>query len=90
MSENRGRSWKSLRANLPDKHLAWRLVQDPKKASILYLGTEFGIFVSLDRGQSWSRLGNLPTIAVRDIAIQERENDLIVATLGAVSMFWMT
>ncbi|SME94968.1 BNR-Asp box repeat-containing protein [Pseudobacteriovorax antillogorgiicola] len=82
VSDNRGRSWRSLRGNLPDNHLAWRIVQDPKKANILYLGTEFGLFVSLNSGKAWTKLGNLPTISVRDIAIHERENDLIVATFG--------
>ncbi|MEZ4388127.1 MAG: glycosyl hydrolase [Candidatus Krumholzibacteriia bacterium] len=82
-STDRGRSWTSLRANLPDRHLVWRLVQDHVDPRLLFVGTEFGVFVSLDGGGRWRALsGAAPTVPVRDLAIQEREDDLVAATFG--------
>lgn len=78
-----GRSWESLGEKLPARHLVWRIVQDPKKEELLYLGTEFGVFFTLNGGLNWTKLaGGLPNIAVRDLAIQEREDDLVAATFG--------
>ena len=57
--------------------------EDPVNPNLLFAGTEFGAFFSIDGGTKWIRLkGGLPTIAVRDIAIQARENDLVLATFG--------
>ena len=59
------------------------MVEDPEKATLLFAGTEFGVFFTLDGGKAWVKLeGGLPTIAVRDIAIQKREHDLVIATFG--------
>ena len=82
-SENRGRSWTSIASNLPERGSAHTIVEDHVNPDLLFVGTEFGLFVSQDRGESWHQLkGNFPTIAVRDIEIQARENDLIVGTFG--------
>ena len=82
-STDRGRSWKSIAGDLPDRHLVWRLVQDHVKPSLLFTATEFGIFFTVDGGGKWIRLpGGVPTIAFRDIAIQRRENDLVGASFG--------
>ncbi|MGH1363721.1 MAG: VPS10 domain-containing protein [Calditrichia bacterium] len=82
-STNRGKTWRSIRANLPDKHLVWRIVQDHEKAELLFAATEFAIFTSLDAGRSWAKLsGGVPTISFRDLAIQKRENDLVGASFG--------
>ena len=82
-STNKGKSWTSLAGSLPDRTLIWRLVQDHLKPSLLFIGTEYGIFVSIDAGQNWSKLsGGLPTISIRDLAIQRRENDLVAASFG--------
>ncbi|MEM9529394.1 MAG: glycosyl hydrolase [Pseudomonadota bacterium] len=82
-STDRGKRWRSIAANLPDRHLVWRLVQDHEQASLLFVGTEFGVFFSLDGGARWVELdGGVPTIAFRDLAIQRRENDLVGATFG--------
>jgi len=82
-SVDRGRSWKSIASNLPDGHVAWTIVEDHEKAGMLFLGTEFGLFFTLDDGGKWIRLkGGMPTIQVRDLAIQRRENDLVVGTFG--------
>ena len=77
-----GDTWKSIKGNLP---LGWVHVikEDLKNKNLLFVGTEFGIFASLDSGLSWFSLkNNLPTTAVRDIAIHPRENDLIIGTHG--------
>lgn len=82
-SSDKGKTWTSLVNNLPKKHLCWRIVQDHKEKNLLFLGTEFGVFYSNDGGTKWIQLkGGLPTIPVRDLAIQKRENDLVLATFG--------
>ena len=78
-----GRSWKSIRGNLPDRTLVWRVVQDHERRRLLFAGTEFGIFFSVDGGARWTKLtGGVPTISFRDLAIQRRENDLVGASFG--------
>jgi len=77
-----GESWKSLKANLP---FGWVHVirEDLKNPNLLFVGTEFSIFASLDGGESWFPLkNNLSTTAVRDIAVHPIENDLIIGTHG--------
>ena len=82
-SENRGRSWRSISSNLPDRHLLWRIVQDHVSPGLLFLGTEFGVFFTVDGGGQWTKLaGGVPNIAFRDLAIQQRESDLVGATFG--------
>lgn len=82
-SEDRGRSWRSIRGDLPDRHIVWRLVQDHVKPGLLFAGTEFGVFFTVDGGVKWVKLsGKVPNIAFRDLAIQRRENDLVGATFG--------
>ncbi len=82
-SANRGRSWKSIAGDLPDRHVVWRLVQDHVKSDLLFLGTEFGVFFTVDGGSRWVKLGGgAPNIPFRDLVIQKRENDLVGATFG--------
>jgi hypothetical protein len=82
-STNRGESWKSIRGDLPDRTLVWRIVQDHVKPELLFVGTEFGIYFSPSAGNAWVKLtGNVPTISFRDLAIQKRENDLVGASFG--------
>ena len=82
-SADRGRSWRSVAGDLPDRHLVWRLVQDHVKPDLLFAGTEFGIFFTIDGGGHWVKLsGGVPTIPFRDLAIQRRENDLAGASFG--------
>ena len=82
-STNRGKSWKSISSNLPDKHLVWRIVQDHVKKDLLFLGTEFGLFFTVDGGKKWIELtGGVPTISFRDVVIQRRENDLVAGSFG--------
>jgi len=87
-STNRGRAWVSLAKDLPERHVAWRIVQDHVNPNLLFLGTEFGVFFTIDGGTRWTPLaGNAPTIAFRDLAIQKRENDLVGASFGRG--FWI-
>ena len=78
-----GKNWSSVHGNLPERGTVYSLVEDPINPDLLFAGTEFGLFFTLDGGAHWAQLkGGLPTIAVKDIAIQERESDLVIATFG--------
>ncbi|GAB1395482.1 hypothetical protein MASR1M65_02570 [Saprospiraceae bacterium] len=78
-----GKSWKSISANLPERGSVYSIAEDHVDAGLLFVGTEFGVFFSKDGGSNWIQLkAGLPTIAVRDIEIQRRENDLVLATFG--------
>jgi hypothetical protein len=82
-STDRGKSWTNITSNLPDRHDVWTVLQDHENGSLLFAGTEFGLFVSVDGGGRWVQMkGGLPPIQVRDMAIQKRENDLVLATFG--------
>lgn len=83
MSSNKGKSWKSISANLPVNGPVHTIEQDFKNPNLLFVGTEFGVFFSNNSGESWTQLkSGIPTISVKDIAIQEREEDLVLATFG--------
>ena len=78
-----GRTWVSLSSNLPKNGPVVAIAEDHVNPNLLFTGTEFGLFFSVDGGQKWVQLkGGLPTIKVSDLNIQKRENDLIVATFG--------
>ena len=81
-TEDLGKTWKSL-VKEPVQGYAHTILQDQKNANLLFLGTEFGLFISLDDGQSWKKFtNNLPGVAVRALAIQPRENALVISTHG--------
>jgi photosystem II stability/assembly factor-like uncharacterized protein len=82
-----GKTWQPLVAPLDPKGVrgyAHVIKEDPVEAQLLFLGTEFGLWVSVDGGTHWARFkgGQLPPVAVRDLAIHPRENDLVIATHG--------
>lgn len=82
-STDKGQTWSSIAGDLPDRHLVWRIVQDHERPELLFVGTEFGIFFTVDGGQKWVKLtGGVPNIPFRDLAIQKRENDLVGASFG--------
>lgn len=82
-STDRGSTWQSIRGNIPDRTLVWRIVQDHEKPELMFLGTEFGIYFTVDAAKSWTKLeGGVPVISFRDLAIQKRENDLVGASFG--------
>lgn len=82
-STDKGQTWKSISSTLPENGTVHTIAQDYKNADLLFAGTEFGFFFSNDAGKKWTQIkSGLPTIAVRDIAIQQRENDIAIATFG--------
>ena len=82
-STDKGRTWANISNNLPERGSTYSIAEDHEEAGLLFAGTEFGCFFTIDGGQHWKGLkAGLPTIAVRDIAIQTRENDLVLGTFG--------
>lgn len=82
-SEDKGNSWTAIHSNLPNRGSVYAIEEDHINANLIFVGTEFGAYFSPDKGINWWALSNgLPTVAVRDIAIQKRENDLVLATFG--------
>jgi photosystem II stability/assembly factor-like uncharacterized protein len=82
-SADRGRTFTTITGNLPDRHDVWSVIQDQVNGNLLFAGTEFGVFTSVDGGQRWLQLkGGMPIAQARDMTIQKRENDLVVATFG--------
>jgi photosystem II stability/assembly factor-like uncharacterized protein len=81
-SNDFGQTWRSMAANLKGE-IARTLTEDLKNPDVLYLGTETGLFVSLDRGKAWQRLkANLPTVRIDEITLHPRDNAMILATHG--------
>ncbi|MBK9707800.1 MAG: glycosyl hydrolase [Acidobacteria bacterium] len=82
-SKDAGRTWALISSNLPKAHPLWAIAEDHVNPNLLFVGTEFGLFFSTDGGAKWIQMrSGLPVIAVRDLAIQKRENDLVVGTFG--------
>ena len=82
-SRDRGKTWTNITGDLPQRTIIWSVAQDNVERDLLFAGTEFGIYATLDGGLHWIKLGGgIPTISFRDIEIQERENDLVGASFG--------
>ncbi len=82
-STDKGKTWKSIASNLPANGTVHTIEQDFENPKLLFIGTEFGIFFTINEGDSWVQLkSGIPTIAVRDIAIQKDECDMVLATFG--------
>ncbi len=78
-----GKNWIPIQNNLPARGSVYCVAEDHVNPNLLFAGTEFGVYFSVDGGLKWTQLkGGLPTIAVRDMEIQKRENDLVLATFG--------
>jgi photosystem II stability/assembly factor-like uncharacterized protein len=77
-----GRSWERITGGLPDGGPVKVVREGLHNPDLLFAGTEFALYASLDRGRSWRRIGSLPTVAVDDIVIHPRDLDLVVATHG--------
>ncbi len=83
VSNNLGKTWKSISGNLPKNGTVHTIAQDHMKKNLLFVGTEFGVFFSINSGKNWTQLkSGIPTISVKDIAIQRDQNDLALATFG--------
>ena len=87
-STDRGRTWTNISGDLPDKHDVWAIAQDHENGNLLFAGTEFGLFFTVDGGQHWTQLrGGMPPAQIRDMDIQKRENDVVMGTFGRG--FWI-
>ena len=87
-SGDRGKTWTSIAGDLPARGSVYAVVEDPVDPKLLYLGTEYGLFISQNGGGSWIPLkGKFPTVAVRDLWFQKRHDDLDIATFGRG--FWV-
>ena len=81
-STDAGRNWVSSTGDLPKRGTAYGFAEDHVDPKLLFAGTEFGAFVSKDGGAKWMKIPGLPTIQVRDIAIQRQSDDLVLGTFG--------
>lgn len=82
MTTDFGNTWKNISAGLPQQSVNV-VIEDPKRPGLLYLGNNQGAYVSFDSGDHWIAFdGNIPTVPVKDIKVQSRENDLIIGTYG--------
>lgn len=82
-SDDRGTTWTSVVGDLPARHVAWSIVADAQNPNVLYLGTEFALFATVDGGVHWNKVETgVPTIAFRDLKFQERDGDLVAGTFG--------
>ena len=82
-STDKGKSWTSIAGNLPENGTVHSIMQDVVNPDLLFAGTEFGCFFTIDGGKKWIQLkSGLPSICVKDMTIQKRENDLVLATFG--------
>ena len=78
-----GSNFRSIGEGIPKGHTVTSMTEDPKNPNVLYSGTEFGLFVSPDRGGKWTRIqGNVPTVPIHEIVFHPRDNDMILATHG--------
>src|SRR5262249_27668888 len=81
-SDDRGKTFKSIAGDLPDRHPVWSVAQDYINRNLIFAGTEWGLFFTVDGGTHWTKLtGGIPAAAqFRDMKIQKREDDLVLAT----------
>lgn len=83
MSADRGRTWKSIAGDLPSNTIVWVIKQDHVDENLLFIGTEYGIYFSPNKGTNWIKLNaGVPTISFRDLELHPRDNDLVGATFG--------
>jgi photosystem II stability/assembly factor-like uncharacterized protein len=81
VTEDYGETWRSITGGLPENVVTRTVREDPRNPDVLYMGTEFGLFYSSDRGESWIELrGDMPTMAINDLVIHPRDNDLVLGT----------
>ncbi len=81
-STDLGRSWHSMAGDLPKGTIAWAIQQDQARDDLFFLGTEFGLYFTIDHGAHWTKMGGLPTIPFRDVKLDRRDGDLVGATFG--------
>jgi photosystem II stability/assembly factor-like uncharacterized protein len=82
-SQDKGKSWKAISEGIPEGEFAWTIYQDHVNPDLLFLGTEFGLYYSLSRGDQWTPFKRgIPTIPIRDLEIHKGEDDLVAASFG--------
>lgn len=82
-STDRGKTWTTIRGDFPARQPIWCVHQDAVNPDLIFAGTEFGLFVSVEGGGIWHQMNNgLPAVAVRDLDVHPREHDLVLATFG--------
>ncbi len=82
-SDDRGASWTDITGDLPQRSGTWSIVQDREAPDLLFVGTEFGVFATVDGGAHWFELrGGIPRIQARDLLVQSQWDDLLVGTFG--------
>jgi len=82
-TDDYGKTWKSINGNLPAEEPCHVIREGLTNPNLLYLGTEFGLWVSFDRGETWSKFkSNFPTVPIHDLQIHPRELDLVIGTHG--------
>ena len=80
-SSDYGKSWTSITGNLPVRRVVRTVREDTRNRNLLYLGTELGLFVSFDGGDHWIEVrNNMPLMAINDLVIHPRDNDLVLGT----------
>lgn len=89
-STDGGRTWSKITRGLPENAYVWVVREDPKNPSLLYCGTEVGLFVSFDGGGNWTKLQlkNLPDVSIHDLLVHPLTNDLILGTHGRSIWVW--
>ena len=81
-TEDYGATWTSLASNLPNEPVNV-IFEDHKNPSLLFLGNDTGVFVSINGGKNWVKMNNgIPNVGVHDLVVHPRENDLVLATYG--------
>ncbi|MEX2529693.1 MAG: glycosyl hydrolase [Gemmatimonadota bacterium] len=87
-SDDRGATWRVITDGMDEWGPLWSLAEDDTDPELLFVGAEFGVYVSGDGGARWTRLdGGLPVIQVRELMLQDREDDLLLGTFGRG--FWI-
>ncbi len=81
-SIDHGSTWASIVGNLPEIGHVHVMREDPVKRDLLYVGTEFGLFISLDAGKTWHKQKHLPTVPVHDLVVHPRDRELVIGTHG--------
>lgn len=83
ISSDKGKTWRSIAGDLPVNTLVWVIKQDHVDQNLLFIGTEYGIYFSVNKGVNWTKLNaGVPTIPFRDLALHARDNDLVGASFG--------
>ncbi|HVL39770.1 MAG TPA: hypothetical protein VM328_10315 [Fimbriimonadaceae bacterium] len=83
VTQDYGQTWTSISAGLPDGDVTYVIKEGEKNEDLLFLGTEMGLWISLDRGKTWTKFkSNFPTVSVHDVAVHPRDMDLVIGTHG--------